>query len=618
MRRATLLVSLALLVAHPRSAAGQHIEHLDSLRARIGLAPLGAPSRTGSPWAMRAARAAAGGAAVSGVLTVVLVPALFQDSPAPATQPDYLQSLFFGGGTGTLAAFYDEASGGLLTVTGSAAPWVRTSVTLLEGTGGDTTALGIGPSFGAYLLEALDSADVLLDFRQFDNDGPDGIPDSGDDDGRVDALGFLFTEVARSCNGPGVWPHFSGLAGYNGGQPWAAADTGVGGQPITASTYVIISGSECDGQPISRVGVVAHELGHRLGQPDIYHVVTSDLSGLTSEYRRWVLGCFDLMAGGAWGCGPADAFPPFGPTHFSPWTRERLGWIALDTVGTVRRDTFTLAPVQSGRRALEIFVDPAQTESFLIEYRPATGFDADLPASGLLVYRHDRAAPLKPDSAAPRHYRIELLEADADSGLLHSHVEGGNRGVAGDLFATGGTVATLSNATTPSVRRADGTPTALTIHSVRIVNGSAELVLSNTAAPGAVVQGTAVFPAGASHAATFPIGGGAAPWSASAGSGVPAGLAVRVSADTLFLEGAAEAAGPFTARVTLADALAVQADVVIPLEVTLPSLPDAALIGALTGTAGLTPAQRRLVDHEGNGNGRLDVGDVRAWLRRTR
>ncbi len=45
---------------------------------------------------------------------------------------------------------------------------------------------------GDYLVQALSLADVTLDFGQFDNDGPDGVANSGDDDGFVDALSVEF------------------------------------------------------------------------------------------------------------------------------------------------------------------------------------------------------------------------------------------------------------------------------------------------------------------------------------------------------------------------------------------------------------------------------------------
>ncbi len=49
--------------------------------------------------------------------------------------------------------------------------------------------------------DAVAAADPLVDFSQFDNDGPDGIPDSGDDDGVVDALFVVHAEPGRETTG---------------------------------------------------------------------------------------------------------------------------------------------------------------------------------------------------------------------------------------------------------------------------------------------------------------------------------------------------------------------------------------------------------------------------------
>jgi len=47
---------------------------------------------------------------------------------------------------------------------------------------------------------------------------------------------------------------------------------------------------------------MAHELGHLwFGLPDLYHLVGGP--GEVWEQRRWVVGCWELMAAAAWGCG---------------------------------------------------------------------------------------------------------------------------------------------------------------------------------------------------------------------------------------------------------------------------------------------------------------------------
>jgi len=50
-------------------------------------------------------------------------------------------------------------------------------------------------SFGAFNRDILSQADGDIDFALFDSDGPDGIANSGDDDGVVDAVFIILDRV---------------------------------------------------------------------------------------------------------------------------------------------------------------------------------------------------------------------------------------------------------------------------------------------------------------------------------------------------------------------------------------------------------------------------------------
>ena len=94
---------------------------------------------------------------------------------------------------------------------GDVLPWVRTSTTLAQAVGA-TNGLGADARVGDYLVQALSQLDATVDFGRYDSDGPDGLPNSADDDGIVDAVAFEFLEVAASCGGPAIWPHRSGIS----------------------------------------------------------------------------------------------------------------------------------------------------------------------------------------------------------------------------------------------------------------------------------------------------------------------------------------------------------------------------------------------------------------------
>ena len=117
---------------------------------------------------------------------------------------------------------------------------------------------------------------------------------------------------------------------------------------------------------------------------------------------------------------------------------------------------------------------------------------------------------------------------------------------------------------------------------------------------------------GAAYADTLHAEGGEVPpvWRVLAGQ-LPPGVAL--DSLTGALSGVPRAAGQFrfTAGVRSADESAEKPFVVA---VAKPQLQPAAVVDQLLGGTGLSADQARFLDLLGNGNGRVDVGDVRAWL----
>ena len=379
-------------------------------------------------WIRRTQTAIMRGSPLSGILPIVLIQGLFSDSPEPHVSKEDLQRSLFDGPSqfGTLSEFYEEASGGRLTVTGEALDWVRTSLTLEEVVG-DEYGLGGDAQTGAFLFEMVEAVDGSVDFGLFDNDGPDGIPNSGDDDGAVDAVAFQFLEVSASCGGPGIWPHRSRLQYWNDGEPFLSDDASANGGIIVVNDYTVQSAVDCGGVEVQKATTIAHELGHVLGLPDLY----DSSQGLLPEQRRWVVGCWDLMAAGSWGCGTMNREEWVRPTHFGAWEKERLGWLgALELVGDVLDQEYRLDPVQTGEQVLKVPLEAgpgsSQTEYLLLEYRTREGFDLDLPASGVLVYHVDpKISGNRPCDTCPQQYRVELLEADGNNSLRLNFLQGG-------------------------------------------------------------------------------------------------------------------------------------------------------------------------------------------------
>ena len=113
--------------------------------------------------------------------------ARFRDeSDASEAAPDFASRLFDADVPGSLTHFYDEMSRGQFLLTGTALPRVYTSR--------DVSTSYRGGQFERFVREILDAVDADTDLSLYDNDGADGRPNSGDDDGYVD---FVFV-VARS------------------------------------------------------------------------------------------------------------------------------------------------------------------------------------------------------------------------------------------------------------------------------------------------------------------------------------------------------------------------------------------------------------------------------------
>jgi M6 family metalloprotease-like protein len=257
--------------------------------------------------------------AVSGNYAVPVFCSKYSDTGADPYPAATLQTRLFTGPhvPRTMTQFYDEISYGDLNLTGTVYGW-----TLLPGTNafyaGAGTCNGLcgTAQVDEFIKSTLTLNDGAVDFSQYDNDGPDGLPDSGDDDGFVDAVAFVHPEQGAECGVNGnIWSHRFALSGWPGNVPWTTNDARTGGGFIRVDDYVIMPAFNCGGLTTIDIGVFCHEFGHAFGLPDLY-----DTNGGSQAVGHWC-----LMAAGNWNL-------PDNPAHMSAWSKDQLGWTDVTVV----------------------------------------------------------------------------------------------------------------------------------------------------------------------------------------------------------------------------------------------------------------------------------------------
>jgi immune inhibitor A len=130
------------------------------------------------------------------------------------------------------------------------------------------------------------------------------------------------------------------------------------------------------------ISVICHELGHILGLPDLYA-------------RPEDPGSEGL---GVW-CVMSQALRSGRPQHMSVWCKEQLGWVHPVVINPTVKQKLVLGPIEdSPNEAYKIPLKSDGSEYFLLENRCKKGFDASLPAEGLLIWRVTRNRPLLEES----------------------------------------------------------------------------------------------------------------------------------------------------------------------------------------------------------------------------
>lgn len=505
MLRRVVLCTIALCWVTPPVASAQDIEffgrhygtrppqaYFDAVRADRGLFRLsrGFASRP-APRDAESENVLAGlgprGGPLLGDLELPLILGLPADAAASAFSPSDIDDALWDDRSGTVRHYYDEVSGGAFRLTGESTDWVRSTLSALQVTGGASAIDPATTRIGAFIHEVLNGQSAR-DWGRFDNDGPDGLPNSGDDDGYVDAVVLVHPERGAECGSRGevtgepatgnrIWSHFwnlsdEGEGAFDTGQPAAAGGT------LKIDDYIVVGSKGCyrPGE-IMEIGVTAHELGHVFGLPDLYDTCDDDFLCPGDHARTSGVGLWGLMGYGVWGC---DGSSPWSPCHLSAWSKASLGWVdVLHLAQDTDHGTLSLPPVESSGRVFRIDAGDGSGEYLLLEYRTRAGYDAALVEEGLLAWQID------PDWIADRwasnrvnanaHLGVRLRQADGRRDLDR----GSGRGDAGDPFPGSFTQSAFHAGTDPASDSYDGRAMGVTLLDIAAHPDGATLTVVN-------------------------------------------------------------------------------------------------------------------------------------------
>ena len=356
---------------------------------------------------------------------------------------DYQNLLFDNNSYGSMKEYYAEISYGNFTVDGVAGGWYQSTYTMEQA---EQNTRG-------YVAEVVQLADPDYDFSQYDNDGPDNVPNSGDDDGFVDGIIVVYSGCGAEVNegNNNIWPHQSSL--YN--DQYQTNDPSANGGYVIVNTYAVCpelsGGGDCSTNQIRPIGVYAHEFGHILGLPDLY-----DRDNSSAGIGSWC-----LMASGSHNGQLGTT-----PAHMSVWCKMQLNWLDPVVLASDVTD-FSFPPITNNGFALQIWEDDYNWSSyFLIENRKSVGFDSELPGQGLMIYHIDENKGWGMNNWGggtvndnETHKLVDLEEADGNDDLDNNQ----NNGDDGDSYPGSSNNIEFSSSSYPNSNHYNGNTSGIAL-----------------------------------------------------------------------------------------------------------------------------------------------------------
>jgi immune inhibitor A len=378
----------------------------------------------------------------------------FPDLPADtvAHPPEYYETLMFSQGVlpgKSVAEYLSISSRGRLQLTGEVRGWFTVSEERNHYTN-EMGGIGWYPQNSQRLVEeAIWLADPTINYALFDDEGPDNVPDSGDDDEIIDAVIVVHAGPGRESGGTTANDFIS----VHWWTPAPFPTDGVFGRFFTLNPE--------DGS----IGILIHELGHLLGLPDLY-----DTDGGSFGIGRW-----SMMAGGFLldqGASPAD---------FDAWSKIKLGFTDVAAPGVNMKGLIIPPTIESGLVHRLWNQGVSSVEYFLLENRQQSGLDHALPGSGLVIYHVDETIK---HNKLPNHYKVAVEQAD---GLfqLENRFNDASIGDEGDPFKAG---EAFGRYTIPSSLSYNGSGTFVHVFNITGPDATGAMTADVSVQPGPLVE----------------------------------------------------------------------------------------------------------------------------------
>ncbi|MBQ7598960.1 MAG: M6 family metalloprotease domain-containing protein [Clostridia bacterium] len=227
-------------------------------------------------------------------------------------------------------------------------------------------------SLDRMLIDAASAADPYVDFASYDKNGDGAITNN------ELALAFVVAGYEASED---QYDYKEGKEYFLWAHAWTLEDAAEeAGDDVEApkpdgvliSPYIAIAEQLSHDGGQAPISVLAHELGHYLGLPDLYNTGKS-----LGEWKKYDVNYLSVMASGSWGVDNDDNYCPY---SMDVWSRTVLGWcepaqatLSGDFVVNAQsydaeNETFTALKVPTQR----------ETEYYLLENRQLNKWDEAL------------------------------------------------------------------------------------------------------------------------------------------------------------------------------------------------------------------------------------------------